>query len=183
MRNDHKNKLARVEIIYIFTVFTVTLLSFSLLHIASKRNSEFSKNLVVARLHSQEGVKTIIDLKKQDKKSIIVGSHSYSWSQLLHGKISLPECANTSDLTITCADFSINNCSLNPNQKNLCIEESTKSYKAPFWKMPERDNKIFSRKVRITGTENNAKNVTVFVWWTDKEGLHTSPITYKLSEN
>ena len=181
MQNGRKIGLAVVEIIYIFTTIIIIIINFLLLAVTSERNSHFSKYLVTARLLSQEGIKTIIDLKKQDKTSIIIGSRSYTWPQLFDKIVTLPECANPSDLTISCADFTFKECNTaNSNSKYSCIEIHTNPYTDVSWRIPEAENKIFSRKIRITNAENNAKNITVFVWWIDSDGLHTSPITYKL---
>lgn len=184
MKDVRKNRLNVIEIMYIFMVIIISLVSFSLLHVASKANSEFSKNLVTARLLSQEGIKTIINLHNQNETSIIIGFRSYKWSQLFDGTVTLLSCVNPSDLTISCADFKLRECDISdPLFKHPCIEIGISPHTDIFWKMPEKENKIFSRKIRITNAEKNTKNITVFIWWIDPNGLHTSPITYKLIRN
>lgn len=184
MQHARKKQLDFIEIIYIFMVITITLISFSLLSITSKRNSDFSKNLVTARLLSQEGIKTVINLKNQNKTSIIIGSRSYTWSQLFDAAIILPGCTNPSDLAISCADFSFKDCNASkPYLKDQCIELNTRTHIDESWKIKAEESNMFSKKIRITNAENNAKNITVFVWWIDAKGLHTSPITYKLMQN
>lgn len=184
MQNTRKNRWAAIEIIYILAIVIVTIVSFLLLSFASERNSQFSKNLATSRILSQEGIKTIINLHNQNKTSIIIGSRSYKWSQLFDGTVTLPSCVNPSDLTILCADFKLRECDISDHLlKHPCIEISTNPHTDILWKMPEEENKIFSRKIRITNAEKNTKNITVFIWWIDPNGLHTSPISYKLRRN
>lgn len=179
-----KNRLVSIEVVYIFTIVIITITSFVLLHIAAKRNSSFSKNLVDARFLSQEGIKTIINAKNQNKPSIINDGHAYTWNQLLNGEITLPSCLNPYDLTIPCADFTLRECNeSNSNSKYTCIEFNTKPHTDSSWKITENKSKMFSRKIRINDAEDKTKNITVFIWWIDSDGLHTSPLSYKLKHN
>lgn len=181
MKDIRKNRLDVIEVMYIFIVIIISLVSFSLLHISSKTNREFSKNMVTARLLSQEGVKTIINLKNQNNASIIVGPQSYTWSELFSGALTFPPCTNPSDLTISCSDFNLKKCNTtNPDLEYSCIEMDTKPHTDVSWKILDEEQGIFSKKIRISDAGKNAKNITVFVWWVDAKGLHTSPITYKL---
>lgn len=180
----HNNRWAVIEFIYILTIVIIITVSFLLLYVAAKKNNIFSNNLVTSRILSQEGLKEIISLRNQNKASIMIGSKSFTWSELFDRKVDLPSCANQSNLTISCADFRLTECdALGSHSKYPCIELSTVSYTDQSWRILEDENKMFSRKIRITNAENNGKNITVFIWWIDSEGLHTSPITYKLMQN
>lgn len=142
------------EAVFISSVILVVLLSFFLLNIFSQQNSKFTKQLATSTKLAQEGVITMMGMKNAD---------SFNQSA----------CTDLKDPTINCGDFILSTCDNSP-----CIEKNTDTYTSPSWKVSEEES-FYSRKVRIT-EENDKKEITVLVWWTDDEGLHKTVLTRQL---
>lgn len=170
--------MKNIEIIFLTVITAIIIGNFLLLNVIAVQNTTASGKLAFARILDQQGLETIINMRGKTNESIIIDQKSYTWTQLFGGTIPLPSCTNPIDPTIVCADFMLSQCSSkSSSNKYSCIVRNTRVYTDSSWKMPDKKNDTVFRKIRITNAGKGEKNVTVFIYWIDSNGLHNWPLS------
>ena len=190
---------ALIEILVALAIVVIVATAFVTLAVSSLRNSAFSKNQAIATQLATEGIEAVITIRDQNTVGAIQNnSLNDQWSKLYQLGVVSPNCqgSTASDLTATCYDFYLVESTSPPGclstppaptptpARQRCLQRQPAPYSDPSWQVTS-NNRFFSRKIRITetgvaGEETKIKNVTVFVWWTDSQGLHRSILTRKV---
>lgn len=172
-----------LEMILALAIGMIIATAFVTLGTFSVRNSRFSANQAVATKLAQEVMEAIITIRDQNTVGAILNNGSDDqWSKLYGTAMN---CSTPDDPQASCADTDFilqeTPCSLGSPTTiaQRCIEKNSSGdvLSAP--------NDIFTRKVRIMnppGGGLTVKDVTVFVWWTDPQGLHKSSLSRKISK-
>lgn len=161
-----------LEVVVALAIGIVVVTGFVSLAVVSVRNSQFSTNKATATNLAEEGIEAMITIRDLNTTGAISGAASNNWQGLVGSTLGGP-CP--SDPTQACPnnDFRLSDCTFNSIPQH-CI---TRPYS------PETINTIFTRKVQITDSGTNVKNITVVVWWTDSSGQHTSVLSRKLHKD
>ena len=178
MQNQSKNEWRLVEIIFILSIIIIVVGNFFLLNTIAIKNNTVTGNLFRATKLVQERMKIMVDIygKKTDKL-IVIDGHFYNWSELFNKTLTFQPCPNPQDPTSTCSDFILSNCpSKSQTTQTRCFIRNTHTANQDIWKI-KQDVAPFSQKIRISNEGENAKKITVLIWWTDLLGLHKSVIT------
>lgn len=178
MKNISQSGQTLIEITFLVVIAAIIIGNLLLLNAIAVQNTTTSGKLAFARILSQQGLETIINMRGKANESIIIDQESYSWTQLFNGTIPLLSCANPIDPTIACTDFTLSQCGSNTSSnKYFCIVKNTRVYTDSSWKMPDKKNNTIYRKIRITNAGKGEKNVTTFIYWIDSNGLHNWPLS------
>lgn len=178
-----------LEILLALMIGVIMATAFVTLGTFSVRNSRFSTNQSIATKLAQEGIEAVITIRDQNSPAALLNNAGNDqWTELFQVGI-VSSCVDESDLTKDCYDFYlIDNTSCIPGlPSQRCLDRKALPYTDASWQVTGT-NGVFSRKIRITetgiaGEETKIKNVTVFVWWIDSNGLHKSSLTRKISKN
>lgn len=149
-----------LEVIVALVIGLIVISAFVSLGVISVRNASVSKNQANATQLATEGIEAVIAIQNTNG---VVGSGR--WQDIFaqsfpcsSGDIVNPQVSCNGDFI------------LNTNVPSLTTGTN-------FAIQPP-----FSRKIRITDSSSNIKNVTSIVWWTDSQGTHKSVIARKIGK-
>ena len=176
MKNHSKNGWMLIEIVFVLAIVIIVVGNFFLLNTISKENNSVSGNLAKGTQLVQERVKIMLNIEeKKTEKVFVIDGQYYSWSDLFDKSITFSPCADVLNPLSNCSDFVLTKCPAEMIPSLIyCIVRDSNNKNA--------DIAAFSQKIRITNSGNNAKNVTVLIWWSDSLGLHKSAITRILTK-
>lgn len=180
-RESPQGGQALLEILVALAIGIVIATAFVSLGAVAVRNSRFSADQTIATKLATEGIEAMITIRDQNSVGAIQGMAGVDqWRDFFTSDV-ISSCSPEGQLTTGgCSDFYLQEspCMLGAPQR--CIQRNTEPYTSITWSLTG-ENGAFSRKIRITNTPDAAiKAVTVFVWWTDSAGLHTSVLSRKL---
>jgi len=154
-----------LEVIVALIIGVTVASAFISLGVVSVRNSRFATDQVSATKYAQEGIEKMINIRDQSSSTNTV------WTDLFNG--SMPSCSQPTNPLVACAnDYQLSGSSM--------IQSSSPEVLTPY---VGNSNVPFNRKVRIADAGTNVKNVTVFVWWTDANGLHQSVLSRNIERD
>lgn len=188
MKNFSESGQAILEVLLALAIGIIIATAFVSLGAVSVRNSTFSKDQVTATQLAQEGIEAMITIRDQDTPGAIQSMGAVDhWTALFNPPSPINTCAPAGNLTTSgCSDFYLleASCSIGTlPASQRCIKRRLISYTSSLWKLTGNYDQ-FARIIRITDTAvTEVKDVTVFVWWTDVNGIHTSTLTRKLHKN
>jgi|SRR3989344_4177154 len=161
-----------LEVVVALAIGIVVVTGFVSLAVVSVRNSQFSTNKASATNLAEEGIEAMITIRDLNTDGAISGATSSNWQGLVGTTLGGP-CPSDPAQACPNNDFRLSDCSFGNIPQHCIMRTST----------PETINTIFSRKIQITDSGTNVKNITVVVWWTDTSGQHASVLSRKLHKD
>ena len=174
-KQKHQRGQSLLEVIFALAIGIIIATAFVSLGAVSVRNSRVATDQVTATKFAQEGMEAVITIRDQNSQwAILNNGANNQWSKLQ----SFLACAQPDNPAINCdGDFLLQETTCTPESVGTPTPQRCITKSSGPWTLAS-PNQQYSRKIRISDSgTTNVKNVTVFVWWTDSNGLHKSTLS------